>query len=316
MEDIIVEEWPEMESPTMVLGLTGWMDGGHVSTGTVGYLRERLAARPFAEIDPMDFYMFHFPVSSIPISVYTQDGKTVVAPVNPMEFAAVFRPHTKIEHGVIEELIYPTNDFWCAEESSLVLFSGEEPHIRWGSYCDCIFSIADEMGVRDIYFVGSVASPIPHTREPRITASVADESLKESMEGLEVGFGEYEGPASITTCLAYHSTALELSMRTLVAEVPHYPFLDMPTYPPSILKVTSMLNDLLGLGLDLSDLEASAATAREKLNRLMEENESFRDLVEKLEEAYEYQETSADEQLLRRLIDSIDLEGDAGQTED
>lgn len=318
--DLIVEQWPELERPVMILGLTGWMDGGHVSTGTVAYLRDRFADEPededepdwFVRIDPLDFYIYHFPIASMPMSIYLQDGEALVQQMNPMEFAAFFRPHAQIENGVITYLEYPDNLFWAARrpegQRDLVLFSGEEPHIRWGAYIDCIFEVARELEIEEIYFVGSVASPIPHTMPPRLRASMADERLKAGLEDAGVLFGEYEGPASIITSLAYHSTALDIAMRSLVVEIPHYPFLEMPTYPRSILKVTSALNRLLDLDLDLADLQASAADADAKLNALVEDNEEFAELVARLEEAYEYEETPRDEDLLRRLIDSVDLD--------
>ena len=99
-------------------------------------------------------------------------------------------------------------------------------------------------------------------------------------------------------------------MRSLVVEVPHYPFLDLPTYPRSILKAASALSKLLHLDLSLADLYQSADEAEAKLNAVMEENDEFKELVTKLEEAYDLAESSADETLLRRLIDGIDLDGD------
>jgi len=97
-------------------------------------------------------------------------------------------------------------------------------------------------------------------------------------------------------------------MRSLVVEIPHYPFLEMPTYPRSILKTAGTLDDLLALDLDLTDLDEAAEEADRKLDAVMADNDEFRELVAKLEEAYEYEETPGDERLLRRLIDSIDLE--------
>ncbi len=292
------------------------MDGGNVSTGAIAYLRGQLSAQNFAEIDPLDFYILHFPVSSIPISVYLEDGRAVVQPVNPMEFTAVFRPHTRIENGVIRELEYPENLFDLAKtppgKPDIVLFSGEEPHIRWGAYCDCIFNVCEELGIEEIYFVGSVASPIPHTREPRLRASMADESFKPRLAEAGLLFGEYEGPSSIITSLTYHSMELGIRMCSLVVEIPHYPFLEMPTYPRSIHKIASTLNDLLGLELDLTDLVEATAEADGKLNALMETNDDFRELVAKLEETYEYEETPGDEALLRRLMESVDLEEGPG----
>ena len=251
------------------------------------------------------------------MSVYLQDGRAIVQPVNPMEFTAFFRPHTRIEHGVIEHLEYPDNLFWAAQrpegQKDLVIFAGEEPHIRWGAYLDCLFEVAQETGVEEIYFVGSVASPIPHTMQPRLRASMAHASLKEGLEEAGLLFGEYEGPASIITSLAYHSRELGIDTVSLVVEIPHYPFLEMPTYPRSILKTVSTLDKLLDLGVDLSDLQETAADADRKLNALMEDNEEFAELVERLEEAYEYEETPRDEELLRRLIDSVDLEEGPGE---
>lgn len=319
MYELMVDEWPEPgdDGAVMVIGLTGWMDGGHVSTGTVGYLREQLHAEDFAEIDPLDFYIFHFPVSSIPLSVQLEDGRAVVQPVNPMEFTALFRPHAKIEEGIITNLEYPQNIFSLARtadgQPDLVLMTGEEPHVRWGAYCDCVFGICEEMGIEDIYFVGSVASPVPHTREPHIRASMADERLKPELSEAGLLFGEYEGPSSIITSLTRHSMEIGIRMRSLVVEIPHYPFLDMPTFPRSILKTTATLCDLLGIELDLSVLNEAALDAGRKLDALMEENNEFRELVEKLEEAYEYEETPGDEKLLRRLIDGIDLEEGGGE---
>lgn len=313
MDELIVHEWPQVESPVLVVGLTGWMDGGHVSTGTLGWLRDRLDARRFAEIDPMDFYLFNFPVTSIPISIFLQAGRAVVAPVNPMEFAAVFRPHAHISGGVVENLAYPSNDFWVGAEGDgappVIMFTGEEPHIRWGSWCDCIFAVCAELQVRDVYFVGSVASPVPHTREPRIRASVSDPALKPRLAAAGLGFSDYAGPASVITALTYHAMDVNLAWHNLVVEVPHYPFLDMPTYPHSILAVASALNRLIGLDLDLSDLTEAARVARAKLDAIAAENSDFRDLVTKLEEAYDQAISQDDEELLRRLIDSVDLEG-------
>lgn len=312
MDDLIMDERPKVENPVMLVGLTGWMDAGHVSTGTIGYMRERLGARCFAQIDPMDFYIFNFPVTTLPISIYLDDGRPVVTPINPMEFAALFRPHCRIEEGLVEEVSYPANEFWVAEEHNLIMFTGEEPHLRWGAYCDCIFGLCEELGVRDVYFVGSVASPVPHTREPRISVSVSDPLVKQRFDGAGFRFSKYEGPSSIITSLTYHAPEVGLSWSNLVVEVPHYPFLEMPTYPQSILKATSALQQLVGVELDLSDLERAAQAARRKLDELMDTNEDFATLVAKLEEAYDYTVTEEDEELLRRLIDGLDLEGESG----
>jgi len=309
MDELVIYERPSLRDPALVLGFTGWMDGGNVSTGTVEYLRNKLGAMKVAEIKPLDFYILHFPISSIPISVYSAEGNTVLASMNPMEFAALFRTHCRIEDGVIEDIEYPENEFHCAHSSDLILFTGEEPHIRWGTYCECIFSLAEELGVQDIYFVGSVGSPVPHTREPKLRASVADEALKADLSRAGVDFGEYEGPSSLITTLAYQSVERGLRLRSLVVEVPHYPFLEVTSYPRSMLKAVSVLCGLIELELDLSDLRDAVAVADEKLGEAMAENEDFRSLVAQLEASYD-REGVDDEDILRRLMGGLRLDTD------
>ncbi len=306
MDELEIRYRPVVRNPALVMGLTGWMDGGSVSTGTVGYLIDRLGATDFAQIKPFDFYILNFPVTAVPLAIQASEGKAVLSAVSPMEMAAVFRPHTKIEDGVIRELTYPRNRFFCAEAANLILFLGEEPHIRWGAYSDCLLRLAEEFGVSEVYFVGSVAATLPHTREPRLRASVAAEHLKARLEGLDVGYSRYEGPASLITSLCYHSVERGIAVSSLVVEVPHYPFVEMPAYPRSILKTASALNDLLDLGLDLADLRHASEVVEEKLNSLLAENDTFRELVAKLEEAYDGEELGPDAELLKRLMEGID----------
>ena len=227
MDELEIRHRPKATSPAMVMGLTGWMDGGSVSTGTIGYLVDKLEARSFAEIRPHDFYIFHFPISTVPLSIHTSEGRAVLSSVNPMEVAAVFRPQAKIEDGVVRHLTYPRNEFFYSESANLVLFVGEEPHIRWGAYADCLLRLAEEFNTAEVYFVGSVAAALPHTREPRLRASVADERLKTKLASVGVSFSEYQGPASIVTALTHQAGEYGVELRSLVVEVPHYPFVEL-----------------------------------------------------------------------------------------
>jgi len=307
MEELSIHRRPSIVDPTMILGFTGWMDGGSVSTGTVGYLVDRLQAEVLGEIRSHDFYILNFPIATVPLSIHTDEGKAVLTSVNPMEVASVFRPSTKIENGIIREVTYPRNRFYCSDSANVILFVGEEPHLRWGAYMECLLSLAEEFRVREFWFTGSVAGALPHTREPRLRASVAEERLKAKLAGPGVGFSDYEGPASLVTSLALEARERGIDLRSLVVEVPHYPFVDMPAYPKSILKTTSALNDLLDLGLNLEDLRRSSETVDQRLDALVEENDAFRELVTKLEGLYDREESDSDEGLLKRLMEGIDL---------
>jgi len=58
MGGIIRHHRPELNRPYLVAGFEGWPDAGRVSSGVVGYLRDKLNARKCAEVKPDDFYIF------------------------------------------------------------------------------------------------------------------------------------------------------------------------------------------------------------------------------------------------------------------
>jgi hypothetical protein len=149
---------PKLENATLLLALTGWMDGGDVSTGSVRAIMGRREVRQVATIEPDDFYIYNFPGS--------------------MEIAALFRPHVKYDEGVVTEFDLPTNVAWADAESNLVFFVGREPNLRWQNFADCIFTLVKTLGVSRIIFMGSFGGSVPHTREPRLFGSVSDESLR------------------------------------------------------------------------------------------------------------------------------------------
>jgi len=255
---------PKLNSPRLLVGLSGWMDGGQVSTGTVKGLIERLKAERIAEIEPEGFYIYNFPGS--------------------MEITSLFRPHTKIKDGLITSYEVPRNVFFCSEENDLILFVGKEPNLQWREFADCIFSLCSEFNVRTIYFIGSVAGLVPHTREPRIFCSVSDAELKEDFEHYGVKFTNYEGPASIVTYLTTNSRGRDLKMVSLVATIPAYVQGDNPK---CIEAVTRRLAGILGLQVELDDLRDVSDEFEKKLSEVVQEQPELATNIRKLEEDYD-----------------------------
>jgi len=255
---------PRLSDARMLLGFTGWMDGGEVSTGTVKCLIDRLQAQRFAEIEPEGFYIYSFPGS--------------------MEMTALFRPHTEIREGVIRTYEVPTNAFFYDEKNNLIMFVGKEPHLQWEEFADCIFSLCSQFGVKVIHFIGSVAGLVPHTREPRILCSVSDEKLKETFQHYGVKFTNYEGPASIITCMTTSAGEQGFNMASLVATIPAYV---QGSNPKCIEAVTRRLAGILGLHVELDDLRDVSDEFEKKLSEVVQEQPELEGNIRKLEEDYD-----------------------------
>lgn len=264
MKTLITYERPKLKTPRMVLGFSGWMDGGEVSTGTVEYLRDKLKAKKFAEIDPGEFYIFNLPGS--------------------MEQVAPFRPYTKIRKGLLIDFEYPKNEFFASEKEEIILFSGKEPNFRWDEYANCIFQLGGEYGVRRMCFVGSVAGPTPHTREPRISCSVSSEDQKTRFKDYDVRFTNYEGPASITTLLNKLSKDKEIEMANFVAEIPIYV---QAKNPKAIRAVTRRLVRLLDIDIDLDDLYKVSLEFEKNIDKAVAKQPILAEQIKKLEGNYD-----------------------------
>lgn len=259
-----IKHRPTVQRPTLVLALSGWMDGGSVSTGTVQRLVDLLGAQPFAEIDPDPFSIYNFP--------------------GPMEMAALFRPPIEIVDGLIRSFEMPSNTFYSHEPANLILFLGREPHLRWQAFGECVFQLIRELGVERILFVGSFGGAVPHTREPRLYVTCSDAALLEEMDNYGVRRANYEGPGSFTSYLMTRAAADGVGMVSLAAEIPGYL---QGANPASIEAVTRRLAKILKLPLDLDSLRSAGTEWELEVSSAIEQDEDLARKVHELEQQYD-----------------------------
>ncbi|HET6428128.1 MAG TPA: PAC2 family protein [Phycisphaerae bacterium] len=255
---------PTMRRPSIVMGLDGWMDGGNVSTGTIETFIAKLEAEVLAEMDAEDCYILSFPGS--------------------MEVSSLLRPHVNIADGLITEYGGPTNTFYFSRAEDLILMVGKEPHLRWREYGQALFSLASDFAVGRIYFIGSVAGLVPHTREPRLYSSVSDEALREELAPFGVRFSNYKGPASVVTYLMHEAPRHGIPMATLVAEVPAYV---EGRNPRCIGAVARNLAGILGLRVNVDDLRLLGDELEERLSEMIREHPELQERIGKLEQDYD-----------------------------
>ena len=251
---------------TLLLALTGWMDGGDVSTGTVKTVMGRREVRRLATIDPDDFYIYNFPGS--------------------MEIAALFRPEVKYERGVVTQIEMPANVFFADPGHDLVFFVGREPNLKWQTFADCIFEFARRVGVARIIFIGSFGGSVPHTREPRLYGSVSQPKLRALLEQFGLRPSDYEGPGSFASFLLHQAPGHGIEMLSLVAEIPSYL---QGTNPLSIAAIARRLGAILGqpIDLDLDALREASTEWESRVTAAVEQDEELAETIRKLEEAYD-----------------------------
>jgi len=248
----------------MILALSGWMDGGDVSTGTVQRMIELLDAQPVADIDPEGFYILNMPGS--------------------MEVSALFRPEIDITDGQLTSVAMPKAVVYHAPQHRILALVGKEPNLAWRSFGDAVFEIARHAGIKTILFVGSFGGLVPHTREPRLYMTVSDEALLDDYGRYGLKPSNYAGPGSFTNYLISRAREEGVDMVSIVAEIPGYL---QGTNPASIEAVTRRLAKILSLDLELEGLRNASTQWELKVSEAVDQDQELAQKVRELEQQYD-----------------------------
>ncbi len=260
----LVNDPPRLKDATLLLALTGWMDGGDVSTGTVRRLMDGRDVTHVARLEPSGFYIDNFPGS--------------------MEVTALFRPHVRYDNGLVTEFEMAGNDFYADVKANTAFFVGREPNLNWPGFADCIYEVCGRLGVKRIIFMGSFGGAVPHTREPRLYGSVSERRLLPLLTQHGLRPTEYEGPASFATYLLTRSPGHHLEMLSISAEIPGYL---QGENPLSIAAVTRRLGAILNLPVDLASLRQASTQWELEVTEAVEKDEKLIETVRELEEQYD-----------------------------
>jgi proteasome assembly chaperone (PAC2) family protein len=255
---------PRMPGSALLLALTGWMDGGLVSTGTVKHLMQGRPLVRVGHMAPAGFYIDNFPGS--------------------MEVTALFRPHVKYDGGLVTEFDMPSNEFFADPAAGMAFFVGKEPNLNWPGFADCIFDVAARVGTARMIFMGSFGGTVPHTREPRLFGSVSERRLLPLLKEHQLRPSEYEGPASFATYLLHRSPHHGIEMLSIAAEIPGYL---QGLNPLSIEVVTRRLARILNLPVDLAKLREASNAWELQVSEAVQKDEDLVQTVRKLEEQYD-----------------------------
>lgn len=253
-----------LSNGTLLLALTGWMDGGDVSTGTIRQLMAERKLSEIGEIDPAGHYIDNFPGS--------------------MELAALFRPTVKYVDGMIESFEMPSNRIWLDATANMAFFVGKEPNIDWTGFADTLFDLCEKLDIGRIIFMGSFGGAVPHTREPRLYGSVSDRALLPLLSKFGLKPTEYEGPASFATYLLSRAPSHDLEMLSIAAEIPGYL---TGANPLCIEAVTRRLARLLNLPVKLDTLRQESTAWELEVTEAVQKDEDLVKTVRKLEAQYD-----------------------------
>jgi predicted ATP-grasp superfamily ATP-dependent carboligase len=266
MQPLIWDRRPDgLRAPAMVCAFQGWNDAGDAASSAVSFLASALNARRFARIDSEEFYDFQ-----------------------------ANRPCVRFADGGKREIVWPSVEVFEAPAPraprDLVLVQGVEPSMRWRSFSANLIDLAEALGVQVVVSLGALLGDVPHTRPVAITGHASDPAL---VERLGMQASTYEGPTGIVGIL--HSACSEAGMpsASLWAGVPHY--VAAAANPKAALALVRRVEGLIGVSVDVSELESAAADYERQVDRAVQSDPDILAFVEGLEQRAENEERSPEE---------------------
>ncbi len=280
MQPLIWDRRPDgLRAPAMVCAFQGWNDAGDAASSAVAFLASALNARRFAQIDSEEFYDFQ---ANRPCIRFKEEDRAAG------EDAAGASGAREIE--------WPTVEIFEASvpraPRDLVLVQGVEPSMRWRAFCAHIVDLAEALGVQVVVSLGALLGDVPHTRPVAMTGHASDAALLERI-GLQPS--SYEGPTGIVGVLHTACAQAGLPSASLWAAVPHY--VAAAANPKAALALLRRVEVLIGVSVDVSELESSAADYERQVGLAVRSDPDIQAFVERLEQAADSEDQATPEDL-------------------
>ena len=202
------------------------------------------------------------------------------------------RPCIRFAEPGRREIVWPGVEVFEAlapkAPRDLVLVQGVEPSMRWRAFCGQLIDLAEALGVQLVVSLGALLGDIPHTRPVVLTGHASDPAL---VERLEMQGSSYEGPTGIVGVL--HTACIEagLPSASLWASVPHY--VAAATNPKAALALVRRVERLVGVSVDVSQLESAAADYERQVGLAVQSDPDIQAFVERLEQAAESEQDAS-----------------------
>ncbi|MEX1217800.1 MAG: PAC2 family protein [Acidimicrobiales bacterium] len=245
-------ESPELDSPTLLLGLDGWIDAGLAATNAFGTILEDLDTVTVARFNA-DALIDH----------------------------RSRRPTMHIVDGVTTGITWPTIELragFDTEGASVLFLVGAEPDHRWLAFADAVVDLAHQFGTSSVFGLGAYPAPAPHTRPTQLVTTATDLAMAQKVGAVS---GRIDVPAGINAAIEMACAAEGLQATGLWAQVPHYAA-GMP-YPSGALALIEGLRTHAGLHFALGSLVQDAQTTRTRLDELVANSDEHIEMVRQLE---------------------------------
>ncbi len=209
---------------------------GNVGLGAVNYLRRKLNARPFAELDMSELFA--------PEAVVVKEGIA----------------------GSFSDL--PSHKFYYLNDPEIIISESAAQIGGPGgmSVMSKMLDLAEELRVRAIYTGAAFAMPTGHRENVRVLCAANNTAVRDSLSSLGVeslAEGHISGMNGLLLGFAGHRN---LDAACLLATMPQYA-VNMPN-PKSSREIVRLFQSILGVSLDMQEINRAVETTEHTMEEI------------------------------------------------
>jgi proteasome assembly chaperone (PAC2) family protein len=241
---------PELKDPYLV---AAWSGMGNVAFGVVKYLRDKLEAEVFGEINLAESFRFS--------GVSVKDDGTVESPMLT---------------------ISPSNRFYCWKNRrsghDIILFIGEaQPSGMEYELAHKVIEVGEKFKVKRIYTAAAFALPIQISQESKVHCVATNVELIGDLKRFDLKLMTGGSISGLNGFLLGIAKEKGIEGVCLLGEMPNY--LTHIEYPKASYAVLSILTKILDVNIDLGELLAVARYQEEEIKKYIKKiEERFRQL--------------------------------------
>jgi predicted ATP-grasp superfamily ATP-dependent carboligase len=195
------------------------------------------------------------------------------------------RPTMEIRDGRNTNIDWPSIDLYSGRDANgrdVLILTGHEPDSAWNRFSAAVRELCTRLNVKMMIGLGAYPFPTPHTRPSRLSCTTPSTELLQRTAFLRTSV---DVPAGMTAVLEHVLHHAGIPSITLWSQVPQY--IPAMSYPGAAVALLDGINHVSGLQFDRRALEHEAIIQRDRLDRLVARNDEHREMVAKLESAYD-----------------------------
>lgn len=256
------------ETPPVLLA--AWQGMGNVGLITMDYLRRKLEAKPFAEIDMSPFL--------VPESIVVKDGIA--------QFPDI-----------------PASSFHYSRSPDLIIFeSNAQVGGREGiAIIKTILDVAVQFGVKRVYTSAAFTHPMSYQNTSEVLAACSTASFLHFIREFGVSPMPDGYIAGLNGLLLGVAGARNIEAACLLGTIPSYA--SALSYPKASIEILKILSQVLGTAIDMTDLEAASAEMDQQLAAI---EDRIREFLPSLTEGNEELSKVNEEEVPKFIMDKIE----------